>query len=174
MVHLTRRYRISAAHRLHNDALTPEENVRLYGKCNNPLGHGHDYALEVTVAGEVEPRTGMVMDIGLLDRLVEREVLDRFDHKHLNLDVDNFKDRVPTTENLCLEIYRLLASNFPVWSIRPEDEPGDIGREDSATGARLLRVRVEETPRNFFEYEPDERLSPVAVPPHNAPDQTEE
>jgi 6-pyruvoyltetrahydropterin/6-carboxytetrahydropterin synthase len=174
MVHLTRRYRISAAHRLHNNALSPEENARLYGKCNNPLGHGHDYALEVTVAGEVDPRTGMVMDIGLLDRLVEREVLDRFDHKHLNLDVDNFADRVPTTENLCLEIYRLLASNFPVWSMSPEDEPEDIGREDSATGARLLRVRIEETPRNFFEYEADESLPSVTAMPGNAPDRTEE
>ena len=94
MVHLTRRYRISAAHRLHNESLSPEENARLYGKCNNPRGHGHDYALEVTVAGEVNPRTGMVIDIGLLDRLVEREILDRFDHKHLNLDVDNFRDTV--------------------------------------------------------------------------------
>jgi len=158
MVHLTRRYRISAAHRLHNETLSPEENARLYGKCNNPRGHGHDYALEVTVAGEVNPRTGMVMDIGLLDRLVEREVLDRFDHKHLNLDVDNFREQVPTTENLCLEIYRLLAPNFPVWSVKPENEPEDTGREDSATGARLLRVRIEETPRNFIEYEAEDGI----------------
>ncbi|HEV3278381.1 MAG TPA: 6-carboxytetrahydropterin synthase [Terriglobia bacterium] len=153
MVHLTRRYRISAAHRLHNDALSPEDNARLYGKCNNPAGHGHDYILEVTVAGEVDPRTGMVMDIGVLDRLVERDVLDRFDHKHLNLDVENFRDLVPTTENLCLEIYRQLAPNFPVWSGKSDDEPDGTGREDSTPGARLLRVRIEETPRNFFEYE---------------------
>lgn len=158
MVHLTRRYRISAAHRLHNENLSAEENARLYGKCNNPRGHGHDYALEVTVAGEVNPRTGMVMDIGLLDRLVEREVLERFDHKHLNLDVDNFSERVPTTENLCLEIYRLLAPNFPVWSVTPENEPDDTGREDSAAGARLLRVRIEETPRNFIEYEAEDGI----------------
>ncbi len=163
MVHLTRRYRISAAHRLNNDALSADENARLYGKCNNPRGHGHDYALEVTVAGEVNPRTGMLMDIGVLDRLVEREILDRFDHKHLNLDVDNFRDQVPTTENLCLEIYRLLAPNFPVWSVKPQDEPEDTGREDSATGARLLRVRIEETPRNFIEYEAENSLPASAT-----------
>lgn len=152
MIYLTRRYRISAAHRLHRDALSAEENARLYGKCNNPLGHGHDYALEVTVAGEVDPRTGMVMDIRVLDRLVEREILDRFDHQHLNLDVDNFRDTVPTTENLCLEIYRLLAVNFPVWSGNPEEAPDGALREGPAPGARLERVRLEETLRNFFEY----------------------
>jgi 6-pyruvoyltetrahydropterin/6-carboxytetrahydropterin synthase len=138
MLHLTRRYRFSAAHRLHNQALSGEENARLYGKCNNPRGHGHDYVLEVTVAGEVDLSTGMVMDLGLLDRLVEREVLDRFDHTHLNLDVENFRARVPTTENLCVEIYNLLTRAFP-------DEPGER--------ARLERVRLEETRSNFFEYE---------------------
>src|SRR5215472_4802740 len=103
MVHLTRRYRISAAHRLHNPALTNEENARLYGKCNNPRGHGHNYAVEVTVCGGIDSVTGMVMDLGQFDEIVQREVLDRFDHKHLNLDVDNFRARVPTTENLCVE-----------------------------------------------------------------------
>lgn len=152
MVYLTRRYRISAAHRLHNPALNAAENERLYGKCNNPRGHGHDYGLEVTVAGEPDPRTGMVMDLGLLDTLVDREVMFRFDHKHLNLDTENFRDQVPTTENLCAEIYRVLAANFPVWAGSPESEPGGGGREDSAPGARLVRVRVEETSKNFFEY----------------------
>lgn len=155
MIYLTRRYRISAAHRLHRAALSPEENARLYGKCNNPRGHGHDYALEVTVAGEVDPRTGMVMDIRVLDGLVEREILDRFDHQHLNLDVDNFRDRVPTTENLCLEIYRLLAVKFPVRSGNREEAPDSALREDSAPGACLERVRLEETLRNFFEYSGD-------------------
>ncbi|HUI42076.1 MAG TPA: 6-carboxytetrahydropterin synthase [Terriglobia bacterium] len=145
MVYLTRRYRISAAHRLHNDALSADENARLYGKCNNPRGHGHDYGLEVTVAGEVDPRTGMVMDLGVLDALVEREVMSRLDHKHLNLDVENFRNRVPTTENLCIEIYNLLARDFPVWPAAPDGESG--------SGARLKRVRVEETRSNFFEYE---------------------
>jgi len=142
MVQLTRRYRLSAAHRLHQEALSVAENARLYGKCNNPRGHGHDYVVEVTVEGEVDPRTGRVMDIGLLDRLVERQVLERFDHQHLNLDVDDFRDRVPTTENLCLRIYDLLAGCWPT-----------VSREDLPTGARLRRVRVEETRSNFFEYE---------------------
>ena len=157
MVHLTRRYRLSAAHRLHNEALSAEENARLYGKCNNPRGHGHDYAVEVTVAGEVDPRTGWVIDLGLLDRLVEREVLDRFDYKHLNFDVESFRSRTPTTENLCIEIYTRLAPNFPVWSTGPGDSPGGPSREDSTPGARLERVRVEETRSNFFEYEGEER-----------------
>jgi 6-pyruvoyltetrahydropterin/6-carboxytetrahydropterin synthase len=139
MVHLTRRYRFSAAHRLHNEALSAEENVGLYGKCNNPRGHGHEYVLEVSVTGEVDPPTGMVMDLGVLDRLVEREVLDRFDHIHLNLDVANFRERVPTTENLCIEIYNLLGRSIP------DGQP-------SGSGARIEGVRLEETRSNFFEY----------------------
>jgi 6-pyruvoyltetrahydropterin/6-carboxytetrahydropterin synthase len=140
MVHLTRRYRFSAAHRLHNETLGSEENASLYGKCNNPKGHGHEYVLEVRVAGEVDANTGMVMDLEVLDRLVEREVLDRFDHTHLNLDVENFRSRVPTTENLCIEIYDLLSRSF-------------TDGHRSGHGARLERVRLEETRSNFFEYE---------------------
>ena len=143
MLHLTRRYRFSAAHRLHTEAMTAEENVRLYGKCNNPYGHGHNYLLEVTVAGSVNPATGMVCDVDMLDRTVENEVLERFDETHLNLDVESFRDRVPTTENLCLEIFELLrkALSFP-------------GPQDSA---RLERVRLEETSSNFFEYRGEHR-----------------
>jgi len=140
MVQLTRRYRLSAAHRLHQETLSAAENARLYGKCNNPRGHGHDYVVEVTVEGNVDPRTGRVIDPVALDRLVEREVLERFDHKHLNLDVEDFRDCVPTTENLCLAIYDRLAGRWPAES-------------DLAAGARLRRVRVEETRSNFFEYE---------------------
>jgi 6-pyruvoyltetrahydropterin/6-carboxytetrahydropterin synthase len=139
MVYLTRRYRLSAAHRLHNESLTEEENARLYGKCNNPRGHGHDYVFEVTVAGEVDQSTGMVMDLGLLDQLVDREVLNRFDHMHLNLDVDNFRTKVPTTENLCLEIYDLLSPHFFSAGQGPHE-------------VRLDGIRVEETRSNFFEY----------------------
>ena len=108
MVYLTRRYRFSAGHRLHNDALNAEENRRVYGKCNNPNGHGHNYLMEVTVAGAVDPATGMVFDLAALDGIVAERVLDKFDHKNLNLDMENFRTQVPTTENLCLEIYRLL------------------------------------------------------------------
>jgi 6-pyruvoyltetrahydropterin/6-carboxytetrahydropterin synthase len=134
MVDLTRRYRFSAAHRLHNDLLSAEENARLYGKCNNPYGHGHNYVLEVTVRGEIDAATGMVMDIGKLDGLVSREVIERFDHTHLNLDVEEFAHRVPTTENLCLEI---------AGRLRKEIEPG----------RKLQKVRLEETDSNFFEYQ---------------------
>ena len=90
MVYLTRSYRFAAAHRLHSGSLSEEENHSVYGKCNNPYGHGHNYVLEVTVAGPVDPATGMVMELGFLDGTVEREVLERFDQKHLNLDVENF------------------------------------------------------------------------------------
>jgi 6-pyruvoyltetrahydropterin/6-carboxytetrahydropterin synthase len=137
MVDLTRRYRFSAAHRLHNDALSAEENARLYGKCNNPYGHGHNYILEVTVRGEIDKATGMVMDIVKLDGLVNREVIERLDHTHLNLDVEEFARLVPTTENLCLDIFGRL---------RPKIAEG-------SAHARLRKVRLEETASNFFECE---------------------
>ena len=132
MVYLTRRYRFSAAHRLHNDALTEEENAQVYGKCNNPYGHGHNYVLEVTLAGPINAQTGMVYDLVALDRTVEQEILERFDHTHLNLDVENFRTRVPTTENLCVEIFEILQRGFP--------------------HAHLEKVRLEETMMNSFEY----------------------
>ena len=130
-VHLTRRYSFAASHRLHSPRLGEEENWRTYGKCNNPYGHGHNYVVEVTVSGPVEASTGMVADLGELDRYVEREVLETFDHKYLNEEVAAFRDRVPTTENICIEIYNRLQA-FP--------------------GARLERVRLEETSLNSFEY----------------------
>jgi 6-pyruvoyltetrahydropterin/6-carboxytetrahydropterin synthase len=136
MVFLTRRYRFSAAHRLHNEGLSPEENARLYGKCNNLYGHGHNYTVDVTVRGHIDAATGMLIDLGLLDRIVEREILERFDHTHLNLDVANFKGRVPTTENLCVEIFNLLRNKL----------------EARSGPAHLDKVRLEETNSNFFEY----------------------
>ncbi len=137
-IYLTRRYRFAAAHRLHNERLSGEENARLYGKCNNPHGHGHNYTLEVTVAGPLDPRTGMVMNLADLDASVEQEVLERFDHVHLNLDVESFRSRVPTTENLCREVFALL---------RPR-----IEGKNGAGEVKLARVRLEETRSNFFEY----------------------
>ncbi len=139
MVYLARRHRFAAAHRLHSDALGEEENHSVYGKCNSPYGHGHNYVLEVTVAGPVDPATGLVMDLRFLDRTVEREVLERFDHTHLNLDVEIFRNLVPTTENLCIEIYNLLRTK--------------VEGSNGARSARLHRVRLEETNSNFFEYE---------------------
>jgi 6-pyruvoyltetrahydropterin/6-carboxytetrahydropterin synthase len=138
MVYLTRRYRFSAGHRLHNDVLSAEENRLVYGKCTNPNGPGHNYLLEVTVAGEIDAATGMVFDLGALDGIVAERVLEKLDHKNLNLDMENFRTQVPTTENLCLEIYELLRD--------PLEEAG------AARGLQLNRVRLEETSLNSFEY----------------------
>lgn len=121
---------LSASHRLHTDALSPDDNRRAYGKCNNPHGHGHNYVVEVLVSGDVAPETGMVVDMVKLDRAVRELVLDRFDHANLNLD-ELFVNHVPTTENLCKALFELLQHRVP-------------------TG-RLHRVRVEETENNFFE-----------------------
>jgi 6-pyruvoyltetrahydropterin/6-carboxytetrahydropterin synthase len=133
---LTRRYAFAAAHRLHSPRLSAEENARLYGKCNNPHGHGHNYALEVTLGGPVHPQSGMVANVAELDAFVQREVLEPFGHRNLNADVPAFRECVPTTENLCVEIFRRL-QRFP--------------------GARLRRVRVEETGNNTFEYAGERR-----------------
>ena len=130
-IHLTRRYSFSASHRLHNPALSEAENNRTYGKCNNPYGHGHNYVVEVTVSGQPDPATGMVANLVNLDGFVQREVLDAFDHRYLNEEVPLFRELVPTTENLCVEIYRRLRA-FPA--------------------ARLERIRIEETGLNSFEY----------------------
>ena len=130
-VELTRRYSFCAAHRLHSPALSEEENWRIYGKCNNPFGHGHNYVLEVTVTGPVDAATGMIANLADLDSFVACEVLEVFDHKNLNEEVHAFREQVPTTENLCMEIYRRLRG-FP--------------------HARLARVRLEETSLNSFEY----------------------
>jgi len=125
-----RRYMLSASHRLHSDALTAEENRAAYGKCNNPHGHGHNYVLEVLVGGAVQPETGMVINLVDLDEVVRTNVLQRFDHTNLNLD-PLFASEVPTTENLCREVFRLVSSNLPA--------------------GKLEYVRVEETENNFFE-----------------------
>jgi 6-pyruvoyltetrahydropterin/6-carboxytetrahydropterin synthase len=130
-IELGRRYRFSASHRLHSPHLSEEENCRVFGKCNNPYGHGHNYIVEVSVSGDVDPATGMIANLADLDGFVERRVLEAFDHKSLNEEVPAFRKKVPTTENLCIEIYERLKS-FP--------------------RAKLERVRVEETSNNTFEY----------------------
>lgn len=131
-VQLSRRYSFSASHRLHSTAFSEEENRRLYGKCANPHGHGHNYVVEVTLSGPVDAATGMVANLAELDTFVERAVLEPFDHKYLNEEVAEFGAVVPTTENLCREIWRRL---------KP------------FAAARLARVRIEETSKNSFEYE---------------------
>ncbi len=137
MVYLTRRYQFSAGHRLHNDALSAEENRRIYGKCNNPNGHGHNYLLEVTVAGPIDPATGMVFDLVALDRIVAEHVLEKLDHMNLNLDVETFRTEVPTTENLCRDIFSRLCA--------------PLEKADSRGRVQLDRVRLEETRLNSFE-----------------------
>jgi len=129
--HLTRRYLFSASHRLHSGEMSPEENRATYGKCNNPHGHGHNYALEVTVSGPVDPRTGMVCNLVDLDGFVKREVLERYHLENLNA-LQEFTKTVPTTENLCIEIFEILHRGFE--------------------NAHLERVRIEETMMNSFEY----------------------
>jgi len=130
-IHLTRRYRFSASHRLHSSQLGEEENKRVYGKCNNPYGHGHNYVVEVAVSGPVDRSTGMIANLADLDAFVGREVIEPFDHTYLNEEISEFRDRVPTTENICIEIFNRLRE-FP--------------------RAKLERVRVEETSLNSFEY----------------------
>ena len=130
-LHLTRRYCFSASHRLHSAQLDEATNQRIYGKCNNPYGHGHNYVVEVAVSGPVDPATGMIANLTDLDAFVDRAVLEPFDHTYLNEEVVEFREHVPTTENLCIEIFNRLRK-FP--------------------SAKLERVRIEETGLNSFEY----------------------
>lgn len=129
--YLTRRYMFSASHRLHCDGLSDAENQATYGKCNNPFGHGHNYFVEVTVSGQVDPATGMVCNLVDIDNFVHREILDRFDHANLNT-LPEFCGKVPTTEVLSVVIYDILKQSF--------------------RAAHLEKVRIEETMLNSFEY----------------------
>jgi 6-pyruvoyltetrahydropterin/6-carboxytetrahydropterin synthase len=129
--YLGRSYRLSASHRLFCESLTEAENRNTYGKCANPHGHGHNYTVEVRVGGEIDPVTGMVFDLARLDRCVDKAVLEPFDHQNLNT-LECFRDAVPTTENLVIEVERRLRLALP----------GDLS----------LQVRVLETSNNSFEY----------------------
>jgi len=129
MVYLTRRIDFSASHLYHNPALSAEENKRVFGKCNKPHGHGHNYALEVTVAGEPDPVTGMVLDLKDLKLILEQEITQRMDHRFLNYEVAEFKDKIPTCENIVRVIWNLL---------EPKIKQG-----------RLHKVRLYETPDLF-------------------------
>jgi len=135
--YLTRRYMFSASHRLHSDAMSDAENATIYGKCNNPHGHGHNYTLEVMVSGAVDERTGMVCNLADLDEFVRREILERFDHQNLNT-LAEFQRSVPTTENLCMVIFDILQRGFRY--------------------AHLEKVRFEETMMNSFEYWGENRV----------------
>lgn len=129
--YLTRRYMFSASHRLNSATMSAEENAETYGKCNNPYGHGHNYSLEVTVSGQVDPATGMVCNLVDLDGFVEQQILERFHLQNLNM-LPEFQQAVPTTENLGMTLYDILQRGF--------------------THAHLERVRIEETMMNSFEY----------------------
>jgi 6-pyruvoyltetrahydropterin/6-carboxytetrahydropterin synthase len=129
--YLTRRYLFSASHRLHCSDMSSAENKAVYGKCNNPHGHGHNYSVEVTVAGHVDPRTGMVCNLVDLDSFVHENILERFGHQNLNT-LAEFDAIVPTTENLCVEIFDILERDFHY--------------------AQVDKVRIEETMLNSFEY----------------------
>ena len=137
MIRVTRRYEFSASHRLHASGLPEEENRRLYGKCNNPFGHGHNYVLEVSVRGPVEERSGRAVDPAALDLLVRERVLSAFDHKNLNEEIELFHRVVPTTENLGLLIHERLKQGWS--SVFPAGWP------------ELEKVRIAETERNIFE-----------------------
>lgn len=113
VAYLTRRATFSASHRLHSDALSAEANRQLFGKCNNPNGHGHNYTLEVTVRGSIDTTTGMVINLTDLKKAMETNVLDLVDHKHLNLDVPIFQEIVPTAENMAVVFWKLLAQGLP-------------------------------------------------------------
>src|SRR6266849_6356582 len=107
MIYLTRKIEFSASHLYHNPAFSAEENRRVFGKCNNPHGHGHNYVLEVTVAGEPDPATGMVLDLKELKEILQREVTDRMDHRFLNYEVPELAGQIPTCENIAAVIWRL-------------------------------------------------------------------
>ncbi|PYX80826.1 MAG: 6-pyruvoyl tetrahydrobiopterin synthase [Acidobacteria bacterium] len=132
MVYLTRRAEFSASHYYHNPEFTAEENQRLFGKSNNPHGHGHNYTLEVTVKGEVDARSGFVVDLQQLKQIMNSEVMDALDHRHLNKEVPEFARQIPTSENIAIAIWNRL---------RPK-----------LTVARLHRVRLYETHDLFVDY----------------------
>jgi 6-pyruvoyltetrahydropterin/6-carboxytetrahydropterin synthase len=136
IAHFSRRYHFSAAHRLHVEALSEEQNRATFGKCNNPFGHGHNYVVEVTLSGPIDAKTGMVVNLSDMDLFAQREVLDLFDHANLNT-LEIFRDQVTTTENVCVAVWKIFAG-FAESKEHPQ--------------LRLERIAIEETGNNSFEY----------------------
>ena len=132
-VTVTRRLHFSAAHRVHNPAMSDEENRRIFGKCNNPNWHGHNYILDVSVRGELDDRTGYVMDLGRVRDVVQQQVIGKVDHRNLNLEVDFLKNVIPTTENIVVAFWRVL--------------------EPALAPAKLTRLVLWETVNNYVEYD---------------------
>jgi 6-pyruvoyltetrahydropterin/6-carboxytetrahydropterin synthase len=137
MIHVTRRYRFCASHRLHSNQFSDAENYQMYGKCNNPFGHGHDYVLDIGLQGLVDPATGLAVNLQMLDKLVQESVLQDFEHRNLNEDVEEFATAVPTSENIVRAIEDRLRRN---WKFTfPGEWP------------RIETIRLQETRRNRFE-----------------------
>ncbi len=132
MVYLTRRAQFCAGHRLHNPELSDEENSRIFGKCNNPNYHGHNYTLEVTIVGNPNPVTGMVMDLKDLQSLIEQEVIEYVDHKNLNIEVDFMKGIIPSAENIAIACWNVLEPKIPA--------------------GKLFSIKIWETENNIVEY----------------------
>lgn len=132
MVYITRRETFAAAHRLFKPGLSDEENFKMFGKCSNPQWHGHNYTLEVVVAGKTDPETGFVMDLKELKKIIHKYVIDKVDHKNLNLDTDFMQEIIPTSENICIAIWNQL--------------------QDKITAGKLYAVKLYETENNYFEY----------------------
>jgi 6-pyruvoyltetrahydropterin/6-carboxytetrahydropterin synthase len=137
MTRVTRRYRFAASHRLHSGQFSEEENRELYGKCTNPFGHGHDYVLDITVAGRLDAFSGQVVNVGALDRLVHEQILKDFDHRYLNVDVREFGETIPTSENILRVMEDRLKAQWR--SAFPGEWP------------RLENIKLRETRRNLFE-----------------------
>ena len=132
MVYITRRETFAAAHRLYKDGLSDKENLEMFGKCSNPNWHGHNYTLEVVVAGEINPTTGFVLDIKHLKEIIHQNVISKVDHKNLNIDTDFMRGLIPTSENIVVSIWKQLADKIP--------------------GGKLFSVKLYETENNYFEY----------------------
>jgi 6-pyruvoyltetrahydropterin/6-carboxytetrahydropterin synthase len=145
VVHFSRRYHFSASHRLHVESLTTEQNRDTFGKCNNPFGHGHNYTVQITVSGPVDPATGMVTNLADLDLFAQQHLLDVFEHTNLNT-LELFRDQVSTTENLCIEVWRTFSA-YP--------------------HAKLRQVHIEETGNNSFDYFGDAAQMPHPAAAHN-------
>ena len=132
MVYITRKENFSASHRLHNPAWPDDKNWEVYGKCNNPNGHGHNYDIEVTVAGDPPEETGMVIDLKKLSDIINQEIIGRVDHKHLNHDVDFLQGIIPTAENMAIAFWKILAKTLPQ--------------------GKLYSIKLFESNNNFVEY----------------------
>ena len=132
MIYLTRRESFSAAHRLFLPNLSDEENEKMFGKCSNPNWHGHNYILEVVIAGEVDPATGFVLNIKMLKKIIGENVIEKVDHKNLNIDTDFMKGLIPTSENITMAIWKQLVDKIP--------------------NGKLYSVKLYETENNYFEY----------------------